>query len=54
LEKRMQERDTAATVRFSQIETKLEEHAVRLSDVPSTSQIVAAMDIALENHELSG
>lgn len=44
LETRMQSREAAETARFSQIETRLEEHTAKLADVPSTSQIVAAME----------
>ena len=51
LEARLQERETADEVRFAagaerftQVESRLEEHAARLADVPSTSQIVAAME----------
>jgi chromosome segregation ATPase len=34
----------ADAARFAQVESRLEEHAARLADVPSTSQIVAAME----------
>ncbi len=44
LESRMQARDAADGARLAVIETRLEEHAVRLADVPSTGQIVAAME----------
>ena len=44
LETRMQERETADAARFAQVEGRIEEHAARLADVPSTSQIVAAME----------
>lgn len=44
LESRIQSKEAADTDRFVQIEAKLEEHATRLADVPSTSQIVAAME----------
>ncbi len=44
LEARLQARETADTARFVQIETRLEEHTARLGDVPSTGQIVAAME----------
>ena len=44
LEARLQARETVDTARFSQIETRLDEHAARLADVPSTGQIVAAME----------
>jgi len=51
LEVRLQDRETAdaeriaaGEARFAQVESRLEEHAARLADVPSTSQIVAAME----------
>ena len=44
LEARLQAREATDAARFAQIETRLEEHADRLKDVPSTSQIVAAME----------
>ena len=44
LEARIQAREAADTGRFSQIEGRLEEHAAMLKDVPSTAQIVAAME----------
>jgi hypothetical protein len=44
LEGRLTSRDTENTARFTQIETRLEEHAVKLAEVPSTAQIVAAME----------
>jgi chromosome segregation ATPase len=44
LEARLQERETADATRFAQVESRLEEHAARLADVPSTGQIVAAME----------
>jgi len=37
-------RFAADAARFAQVENRLEEHAARLADVPSTSQIVAAME----------
>jgi hypothetical protein len=43
LEARLQAREGDAE-RLVHIEARLEEHAARLSDVPSTSQIVAAME----------
>ncbi len=36
--------ETANSARFVQIESKLEDYSVRLADVPSTSQIVSAME----------
>ena len=44
LEDRLQTREAADAARFAQIEIRLEEHAGKLADVPSTSQIVAAME----------
>ena len=38
------ERIAADAARFAKVEVRLEEHATRLADVPSTSQIVAAME----------
>jgi chromosome segregation ATPase len=44
LEARLEARETADASRFGQIESRLDEHAVKLADVPSTAQIVAAME----------
>jgi chromosome segregation ATPase len=44
LESRIQAREEADTDRFGRIESRLEEHAAKFADVPSTSQIVAAME----------
>jgi chromosome segregation ATPase len=44
LEHRMAEQESASESRFSRIEAKLEDHAARLADVPSTAQIVSAME----------
>jgi chromosome segregation ATPase len=44
LETRIQARESADAARFAQVESRLEEHSARLADVPSTSQIVAAME----------
>ena len=44
LEARLQSREEADEARFARVEVRLEEHAARLADVPSTSQIVAAME----------
>jgi uncharacterized coiled-coil protein SlyX len=44
LEARMVVQETANTARFAQIESRLEDHSVRLADTPSTSQIVSAME----------
>ena len=44
LESRVQTREAADIARFGQIEAKLEDHSTTVADVPSTSQIVAAME----------
>jgi uncharacterized coiled-coil protein SlyX len=44
LEVRIAKQETASTSRLAQIEVRLDEHAAKLSDVPSTSQIVSAME----------
>jgi len=44
LEARIAAQETAGTGRFAQIEGRLEEHAAKLADAPSTSQIVSAME----------
>lgn len=44
LESRLADQETANSVRFSQVEARLDEHATKLADVPSTTQIVAAME----------
>ena len=44
LEGRIRAKESADEARFSQVEARLEEHSSRLADVPSTSQIVAAME----------
>ncbi len=44
MEARMEARQAADAARFSQVESRLDEHAARLKDVPSTTQIVAAME----------
>ena len=44
LESRMPAQDSATAQRFTQVETRLEEHAAKLSEVPSTAQIVSAME----------
>jgi hypothetical protein len=44
LEARLEAREAADSARFAQMELRLEEHAAKLTDVPSTSQIVAAME----------
>lgn len=44
LENRIAEQEAANAERFAEVNTRLEEHATKLSDVPSTSQIVSAME----------
>jgi chromosome segregation ATPase len=44
LEARLAAQAAANTERFTQIETRLEEHSAKLADIPSTSQIVTAME----------
>src|SRR4051812_34424726 len=44
LESRLQARELADAARFAQVESRLEEHTAKLADVPSTSQIVSAME----------
>ncbi len=44
LEKRLEAQEASAAARFTQIETRLDEHAAKLAEVPSTAQIVAAME----------
>jgi hypothetical protein len=44
LEARLTAQDSAAAARFTQIESRLDEHATKLAEMPSTSQIVAAME----------
>jgi chromosome segregation ATPase len=44
MEARLQRHETSVSERFQQVETRLEEHAAKLADVPSTAQIVAAME----------
>jgi chromosome segregation ATPase len=44
LENRMAASETANADRFAKVETRLEEHAAKLAEMPSTAQIVAAME----------
>ena len=44
LEARLTAQETAQTARFGQIETRLEEHSTKLANIPSTTQIVTAME----------
>lgn len=49
LEAKMAEREATAAMRISQLESMLEAHATKLGEVPSTTQIVAAMEQLLSN-----
>ena len=44
LESRLVLQETVNAARFSQIEARLDEHAAKLAETPSTAQIVAAME----------
>ena len=44
LEARIAGQEAASSARFTQIETRLDEHAAKLAEIPSTSQIVSAME----------
>ena len=44
LESSLATQDAANAGRFAQIETRLDEHAAKLAEAPSTAQIVAAME----------
>jgi hypothetical protein len=44
LEARIAAQEAASANRFTQIEARLDEHATKLAEVPSTAQIVAAME----------
>jgi chromosome segregation ATPase len=44
LEERLAAHETATTARLTQVETRIEEHAARLAELPSTAQIVEAME----------
>jgi uncharacterized coiled-coil protein SlyX len=44
LEAQFAAQETVSIGRFAQIEVRLEEHAAKLADMPSTSQIVSAME----------
>lgn len=44
LEARMAAQETAQDSRFQKIEARLEEHGSKLAEIPSTTQIVAAME----------
>jgi len=44
LETRLAAQESASAARFTQIESRLDEHAGKLAEMPSTSQIVSAME----------
>jgi chromosome segregation ATPase len=44
LDAKLEARESAGAARFSHIESRLDLHEAKLADVPSTSQIVAAME----------
>jgi uncharacterized coiled-coil protein SlyX len=44
LESKLAAQESAHAERFKRMETRLEQHAARLADVPSTNQIVEAME----------
>jgi hypothetical protein len=44
LERRMAAQETANAARFGQLETRFDEQAAKLAEVPSTQQIVSAME----------
>ena len=44
LESRLEAHESANAERFAQVETRLDEHTVKLADMPSTSQIVGAVE----------
>jgi len=44
LESRLNTQDKTQAERFSQIETRLDDHATKLANIPSTAQIVSAME----------
>ncbi len=47
LEARLAAQEAADAARFEQVETRLNEHAAKLAEVPSNAQIVAAIEQAL-------
>jgi len=53
LESRLAAQETATASRFGQIEARLDEHSTRLAEVPSTAQIVAAMEQLLSKTMVS-
>ncbi len=48
METRLRAQETRTSERFAQIESRLEEHAARLAEAPTTTQIVGAMEQLLQ------
>jgi len=44
LESRLEAHESAGATRLAQVEKRLDEHAAKLADIPSTAQIVGAME----------
>lgn len=44
LESRVAANESATIVRFQEVDRQIQDHTARLADVPSTSQIIAAME----------
>lgn len=44
LENRLASQESAYAERFNRLEKRVDEHAVRLGDIPSTTQIIGAME----------
>jgi len=53
LDARLSTQDSATAERFNKVEARLEEHAAKLAEVPSTTQIVAAMEQLLSKTMMS-
>jgi len=53
LESRLVAQETAAAARFAQIEARLDENSAKLAEVPSTAQIVSAMEQLLSKTMVS-
>ena len=41
---RLEAQESVNATRFAQVETRLDQHAAKLADIPSTAQIIAAME----------
>ncbi len=53
VENRLAAQEATASARFVQMEARLDEHAARLAEMPSTAQIVAAMEQLLSKTMVS-